>query len=406
MYQRLAQSRVEEALSDTRVVLIAGPRQAGKTTLISRFTGDERAYFTLDDPTVRNIATSDPVGFLRGIEYAAIDEVQRAPDLLLAIKQSVDTDKRPGRFLLTGSANIMTIPRVADSLAGRMEIVPLLPLSQAEIAGRFPHFIERAFAGEVRAPKEMILGDALIALVLAGGYPEALARPDPRRRRKWYRSYVDALVQRDVRDVAAVDQLDRMPRLLRVLAEHSGQMINYSKVGEPVNLSHVTTQRYTGIFEHLFITWTLPPWHSNVIKRLRKTPKLHFWDSGLLADQRDLSADTLKANRGPLGALLETYVASELAKQAGWAEGRLTLSHFRDEKDNEVDVVIENDAGNVVGVEVKASATVNQSDFNGLRRLADACGDRFRLGVVLYDHDMVVPYGANMVAAPISCLWD
>jgi uncharacterized protein len=406
LYERLAQSRVEEALSDTRVVLISGPRQAGKTTLISRFTGDGRAYFTLDDATVRNIATSDPVGFLRGIEYAAIDEVQRAPDLLLAIKQSVDTDKRPGRFLLTGSANIMTIPRVADSLAGRMEIVPLLPLSQAEIAGSFPHFIERAFAGEVRAPKKMILGDDLVAVVLAGGYPEALARTHPRRRRKWYQSYVDALVQRDVRDVAAVDQLDRMPRLLRVLAEHSGQMINYSKVGEPLNLNHVTTQRYTGIFEHLFITWTLPPWHSNVIKRLRKTPKLHFWDSGLLADQRDLTADNLKANRGPLGALLETHVASELAKQTGWAEGRLTLSHFRDEKNNEVDIVIEDETGNVVGVEVKASATVNQSDFSGLRRLADACGDRFRLGVVLYDHDAIVPFGGNMIAAPISCLWN
>ena len=405
MYPRFVQDRVKEALSDTRVVLLAGPRQSGKTTLARKLAGDDRVFLTLDNATTLDAARQDPVGFVRGIDMAVIDEIQRAPELLLAIKESVDADPRPGRFLLTGSANLMTLPRVADSLAGRMQVVRLLPLARSEIRGTSPNFLRDVFRGEVPAAGYPILGDDLVGAVLAGGYPEALARQSWVRRQDWYLDYVDAIVQRDVRDIAQIEQIRQMPPLLRVLAQYSGQLVNYSGIGSPLGMNHVTTQKYAGVFESLFLLRTISPWYTNDLKRLTKTPKLHFLDSGLLAALRDISPDRLAADRGPFGALLETFVLTELLKLASWADDRLEFSHFRDKDRNEVDVVIENRRGLVVGVEMKASATVTGSDFGGLRRLAEACGDRFALGLVLYDHDKAVPFGERLFAVPISALW-
>lgn len=406
MYPRFVERRVGQAMSDTRVVLLAGPRQAGKTTLARKVAeGTGMAFLTLDDATTLDAARGDPVGFVRGLDRAVIDEVQRVPELLLAVKGSVDADRRPGRFLLTGSANLMSLPRVADSLAGRMEVVRLLPLAQGEIRGGPPGFLDQAFGGGVPAVGQVVVGDDLLAVVLAGGYPEALARDSWARRQDWYLDYVDAIVQRDVRDIAQVEQLRQMPRLLRALAQHSGQLVNHSAVGAALGMNHVTTQRYAGVFEWLFLTATLPPWHTNRLKRLAKTPKLHFLDPGLLAALRGLSPDRLRSDRGPFGALLETFVFSELLKLAGWSGERLEFTHFRDKERNEVDVVMEDRHGRVVGVEVKASATVTGADFGGLRRLAEACGDRLALGLVLHDHDKVVPFGERLFAAPLSTLW-
>jgi predicted AAA+ superfamily ATPase len=350
-------------------------------------------------------ATEDPVGFLRGLERAVIDEIQRAPELLLSIKAEVDKDKSPGRFLLTGSANLMTVPKVADSLAGRMEVVKLLPLARSEIQGAKSTFLDNAFNGAAPTVETTIIGDDLIEMVLAGGYPEALDRRRWARRQDWYHGYVDALVQRDVRDIAQIEQLAIMPKLLSILAEHSGQLVNYSGVGGAISLNHVTTQKYVRVFESLFIVQTLQPWFTNKLKRLTKSPKLHFLDAGLLAALRDISPDVVRKDKTSFGAILETFVFSELQKIATWNEQRFSFSHFRDKDKNEVDVVIENRRGEVVGVEVKSSATVSAGDFSGIRRLAEACGDRFVQGVVLYDHDQVVPFAENMRAVPLSCLW-
>jgi len=405
MYERFVKNRISEALADTRVVFISGPRQSGKTTLATEIAANEMPFFTLDDATVLAAASEDPVGFLRGLDRAIIDEVQRAPELLLAIKAEVDRDKRPGRFLLTGSANIMTIPRIADSLAGRMEVVKLLPLSRSEIESKRSTFLENVFNGISPTVENTILGDDLMEIVLAGGYPEAIARKKWGRRQDWYHGYIDAIVQRDVRDVAQIEQLAIMPKLLSILAEHSGQLVNYSGIGSAIGLNHVTTRKYTGIFENLFVVQTLQPWFTNKLKRLTKSPKLHFLDAGLLAALRGISPDILRKNKTPFGAILETFVFSELQKIATWSEQRVSFSHFRDKDKNEVDIVIENRRGEVVGIEVKSSATVSASDFSGMRKLAEACGDRFIQGLVLYDHDQVVPFGANMTAAPLSCLW-
>lgn len=405
-YPRFAGAQVEKALADTRVVLLAGPRQAGKTTLARSLADDRRAYQTLDNATTLNAAQRDPTGFVRGLDRAVIDEIQRAPELLLAIKESVDADPRPGRFLLTGSANLMTLPRVADSLAGRMETVRLLPLAQAEIAASAPPtFLDRVFAGEPPTVGVQRSGADLVDTVLAGGYPEALARRTWPRRQDWYLDYVDAVVQRDVRDIANVDQLDRMPRLLRALAEHSGQLINHAGVGAAIGLNHVTTQKYTSVFEQLFLVRTLPPWHSNALKRLTKKPKLHFVDPGLLAAMRGVTPEGIARDRGAFGPILETFVFTELLKLAGWSDERLTFSHYRDKDQYEVDVVIEDRRGRIVGIEVKASATVTGDDFRGLRRLQESVGGQFALGLVLYDHDRAVPFGERLLAAPISSLW-
>jgi predicted AAA+ superfamily ATPase len=406
MYPRFAASRIRQALSDTRVVLVVGPRQAGKTTLVQSLADKQLRFETLDNATTRQAAAQDPTGFIRSLDRAVIDEIQRAPDLLLAIKESVDADPRPGRFLLTGSANLMTLPRVADSLAGRMEAVRLLPLAQSEIAaGAPPTFLERVFRGEAPDMGRPLIGDDLIEGVLSGGYPEALTRKTWARRQDWYLDYVDAVVQRDVRDVANVDQLDRMPRLLRALAAHSGQLVNHAGVGAAIRLNHVTTQRYTAVFEQLFLVRTLAPWHSNALKRLTKTPKLHFLDAGLLAAMRGVAPDHVARDRRLFGSILETFVFSELLKLAGWNAERLTFSHYRDKDQFEVDIVMEDRRARVVGVEVKAAATATADDFRGLRRLADATGDRFAIGLVLYDNNRAVPFGERLWAAPLSCLW-
>lgn len=405
MYPRFAKERVEEALSDTRVVLISGPRQSGKTTLAMDVAGDKTPFLTLDDANVLRSAVDDPVGFVRGLDRAVIDEVQRAPDLLLAIKNLVDDDKTPGRFLLTGSANLMTLPKVADSLAGRMEVIRLLPLSQAETIGVKSNFIDRAFAGKKPAVDHIVVGDGLVETVLSGGYPEALGRRRWSRKQDWYHEYLDALVQRDVRDVAQIEQLSVMPKLLTVLAEHSGQLVNYSGIGGAIGFNHVTTQKYVGVFESLYLVHTLQPWFTNRLKRLTKSPKLHFLDAGLLAAMREVSPDSVKKDRTAFGPILETFVFSELRKIASWSEQRCTFAHYRDKEKNEVDLVLENRRGQIVGIEVKSSATVSAADFSGLRKLADACGDKFVQGMVLYDHDKVVPFGERSFAAPLSSLW-
>jgi len=406
MFERLVERRAEEALSDTPVVLIVGPRRAGKTTLVRKMGETGRTYITLDDQTVLAAARSDPAGLIRGLDRAIIDEIQRAPDLLLAIKKTVDEDYRPGRFLLTGSANVLTLPRVADSLTGRMETLQLLPLARAEVEGRTPTFLEHLFAGKLRRQREAILGDDLAKLVLLGGFPEAISRESERRRQDWSRSYLTSVLTRDLRDIADVEKLTELPKFARLLAEHSGQLVNYSQFGAGINVSHKTGQRYVGLLEQVFLIATLQPWFTNALKRIVKTPKLHFLDSGLLATVRGLSFDRVKADRGTFGALLESFVFAEVLKLMTGSDLRLTPHHFRDRDGREVDIVLERDDGMIAGIEVKASATVKAGDFGGLRALADACGDRFAFGVVLYDSADIVPFGDKLAAVPLSSLWD
>ncbi|HEY1560724.1 MAG TPA: ATP-binding protein [Caulobacteraceae bacterium] len=405
MYERFAENPIAEALEDTPVTLVVGPRRAGKTTLVRKMSDAGRTYITLDDRTVLDAAQADPTGFIRGLDRAVIDEIQRAPDLMLAIKKAVDEDYRPGRFLLTGSANVLTLPRVADSLVGRIETIRMLPLARAEIAGATPTFLERLFAGELLGVRQAVVGDDLLRIALLGGFPETIVRESERRRQAWARSYLASIVSRDLRDIAEIENLTELPKFVRLLAEHSGRLVNYSKFASSIGVNYKTANRYVALLEQVFLVSTLQPWHTNLLKRIGRTPKLHFLDSGLLAAARGLSFERVNADRGLLGPLLETFVYSEVLKLMTASNLRLTPFHFRDQQMHEVDIVLERDDGLIAGIEIKASATVRSADFAGLRTLAEACGDRFAFGAVLYDSPDLVPFGDRLAAAPLSSLW-
>jgi predicted AAA+ superfamily ATPase len=406
LFKRFIERSLREALEDTPVVLVIGPRRAGKTTLARAMATGERAYLTLDDQTVLEAAEADPAGFVRGLDRAIIDEVQRAPKLLLAIKRSVDDDKRPGRFLLTGSANVLMLPKVADSLAGRMQTIQMLPFSRSEIVGRQSAFLDNLFTGRWKRPRDVSVGDALVEIVLTGGYPESIARPTERRRQAWMRAYLESVLTRDLREIAEIEKLTDLPRFVRLLAEHAGQLVNYSAIGNGINVTYKTSQRYVGLLEQVFLTATLQPWFTSSVKRVVKTPKLQFLDPGILAASKGLTLARTTGDRQLFGALLECFVFAELLKLASWSDLRVVPYHFRDLNGGEVDIVLERDDGAIVGLEVKASATVGSQDFYGIKKLATAAGKRFVGGVVLYDGETVVPFGERMAAVPISSLWN
>lgn len=394
-----------EAMLDTPVVLLAGPRQAGKTTLVRQMAKQGLRYLTLDDELTLLSAREDPVGMIRSLDRAVIDEIQRAPQLLLAIKKSVDEDRRPGRFLLTGSANLMALPTVADSLAGRMETLSLLPLSQSEIDGGAENWIDSVFSGLIPKSASLAKDSALVDRVLRGGYPEAISRPSPKRRAAWAKQYLDSIIQRDVRDVSGIEKLDQLPRFLRALAQTAGQMCNYSQLGGQVGLDGKTASSYIGVFEKMYLLRRVDVWARNRLNRVVKTPKLQFIDSGLLATLLDLGTHEVEQERTRFGYVLETFVFGELLKHATTANGDYQLMYYRDADKFQVDVVIENAAGHLIGVEVKAAATVKDRDLRGLRKLSSQAGGQFKMGVLLYDGDETMPLGDGIWAAPLSSLW-
>lgn len=405
LYPRLLETRIAEAMADTPVVLVAGPRQAGKTTLVRQIAAQEMRYLTLDDELTLLAAKEDPVGLIRSLDRAVIDEIQRAPQLLLAIKKTVDGDRRPGRFLLTGSANLMALPLAADSLAGRMETLTLMPLSQSEIHGSNANWVDSAFTGHLLTATQPFLGNDLIETVLRGGYPEAVVRSSTRRRAEWSRQYINSIIQRDVRDVADVGKLDHLPRFLRALAQVSGQMCNYSRLGGQVGLDHKTAARYIGVFEQMYLLRRIEVWAQNRLNRIVKTPKIQFVDSGLLSTLANVTPTLAQKNRNCFGNILECFVYGELRKHMATAESDCQLLYYRDHDQYEVDFIIENAAGNLVGVEVKAAATVTGGDLRGLKRLSSVAGEQLKMCVILYDGSETMPLGDGFWAAPLSSLW-
>lgn len=404
-YPRFLAAQITKALKDTRVVMISGPRQAGKTTLVRSLLSTNWEYRTLDDQATYNAARSDPVGFIRGANRLAIDEIQRAPDLIPAIKRSVDEDQRPGRFIISGSANVMTIPTVSESLAGRVELVTLLPLSRSEVIRRRPSFIQSCFDGQPPRPSEKLIGSDLVRVILAGGYPEVLTRATPARQRKWCLDYVETIVKRDIRDISTIHKLGDMPRLVRVLTEYSGRLVNLTQVGGELGLHHTTIGTYLAILEQVYLLERVRPWFRNELKRLIKTPKLHFLDTGLLAALRGITLETVRHDRATAGPLFESYVFGELRKQATWTDQSLTFHQFLDKDQREVDFVIENGKRQTVGIEVKAGATVQDRDFSGMRALQQVAGNGFRCGIVLYDGESILPFGKQLFAVPFPSLW-
>lgn len=408
LYPRYAESRLVEALADTPIVLIHGPRQCGKTTLAQTFGKAHRfTYFNFDDDVVLSAAKADPIGFVADLPQRAIlDEVQRVPEIFPALKTTVDRDHSFGRFLLTGSANVLLIPRLAESLAGRMEILRLHPLSQSELAHHEPGFLDSLFEASFQTRRFERMGSMLADRVVAGGYPRALTRTTSRRRAVWYRDYIETLVQRDVLDLARIRSLDVLPRLLELSAGQTAQLFNVSDLASPFQVSRQTIREYVTLLERVFLLERLSPWHSNRTSRLIKTPKLHIGDTGLASVLLGLDAATLVKDRKTLGQLLETFVFQEFRRQASWHRDALRFHHFRDRDGREVDIVIERSARELAGIEIKAASTVTGRDFRGLRKLKEYSGERFTSGVVLYDGEASVPFGEGLFAVPIRALWE
>lgn len=406
--RRHAEESVRLALTDTRIVAMVGPRQSGKTTLARRIADDDgRTYISLDDAQFRRFAQEDPVGFVRGLQTAAIDEIQRAPNLILALKKKVDEDPRPGRYLITGSVDLFRGSISPDSLAGRVETVELLPFSQAEIAGAAPpRFLDRGFAGDFPDVEDTGPTADMIERIVSGGYPAALARPVPARRRAWLRAYSKALVERDVSDIAPVGKRDEMVRLVDHAALSAGQLLNMSSLGARLGVDGKTVDRWLVLLEHMFLIRRIRAWHSSQLKRLVKTPKLHFLDSGLLAALLRTEVADIVRNRQKLGPLLENFVHGEIAKAISLSGETTTVSHYRDKDGIEVDLVLERSPGTVMGIEVKAGATAHPRDFRGLQRLKEVSGNRFACGILLHDGERIQRTAPKLFAMPIRMLWE
>lgn len=415
LYARHIKAGLDAALDDTPVAVVVGPRQAGKSTLASVVTEERGArYVTLDDDGPREAANGDPTGFVEGATLPlCIDEFQKAPALLPAIKARVDRaragGKRPaGMFILIGSANVWATLRISESLVGRAERVPLWPLSQGELLGRRETFIDDLFVGRVAQLANAPVGRAAIAEALAtGGYPEALARRDPQRRGRWFEEYVAMTLERDVRDlVRNAQQLDELPTLLRLAATRVSGLLSPTGIARDAGMSRPTVQRYLTLLEQLFLLIRARAWSRNIGQRLIKAPKVWLPDTGLACHLLDYEQARFEEDETALaGALFENFVAMELVKQAAWAEANVRVHHFRTAGGREVDVLIERGDGAVCGLEVKLGASAQSRDFGALRHLQSKLGPRFKLGVVVHTGPETLRFGPGLWALPVSALW-
>ena len=409
MYPRHIHALLTEALADTPVVLLNGARQTGKSTLVQTLASREgRRYLTLDDRVVLAAAKSDPTGFIAGLSGPVVmDEIQRAPELFLDIKAAVDRDRTPGRFLLTGSANVLLLPTLADSLAGRMEVLSLWPLSCCEMAGDAAfNRADWLFDGPLDAVQIPPCDrQMLVETILHGGFPEAAARSTAKRRAAWFESYLQTILQRDLRELANLEQLTEVPHLLQLLATRSASLLNQAELSRASRLTQTTLKRYLSLLETLFLVVRIPAWARNPGKRLVKSPKVFLPDTGLLSWLLDLSADKLLARPGLPGHLVETFVACELLKHLAYSGKGLSLWHYRTQTDIEVDFILEDRMGKLTGIEVKASASVDAADFKGLRHLQDTEGAAFSRGILLYAGRETVAFSDRLHAIPLSLWW-
>ena len=411
MLRRHIIDRLLDGLADTPAVLVNGARQTGKSTLVqsAELAEQSRQYLTFDDPGILAAAKRDPNGFVAGLNAAVtLDEVQHVPELFPVIKAAIDRNRQPGRFLLTGSANVMLLPKLSEFLAGRMEVLTLWPFSQGEMRGVRESFVDTLFSqksvgwtGKTATARR----EELLETILAGGYPLAVARQSATRRDAWFQSYVMTMLQRDIRDLANIADVTAVPRLLSVVAARAGGLLNFADLSRSVALPQTTLKRYFALLEATFLVQLLRPWARNLGKRIIQTPKVYLNDTGLLAHLLGATVDRLKAEGNLAGAVLENFVLMELRKQSTWSATQPELFYWRTASGQEVDVVLEDRAGRVAGVEVKAAATLSGNDVRGLQGLATAAGKDWVRGVVLYAGTEVIPFSGNLHGVPLSRLW-
>jgi predicted AAA+ superfamily ATPase len=406
LYPRHISNALQEALADTPVVCLLGPRQSGKTTLAQNYCPDF-SYITFDDSTLLDVARRDPVGFIQGLsDHVILDEVQRAPELMPAIKASVDRNRKPGRFLLTGSANLLLLPKVQESLAGRVEVLHLYPLTELEKQRNerllLNNFMSGTISPQINGEQSVVTGVA--EAVCQGGYPESVKRPSGRARR-WHTQYLNAIIQRDVKDISAIRDETEMSRLMSMLSCRTGQLLNISSLTRDLGIGRDTTEKYITILERLFLVRRLPAWHRNRAKRLIKTPKVHIVDSGLCSTLMKITPGDWNSHGQEFGPLLESFVVQQLACQASWMGDDIQFSHYRDKDQVEVDLVIEK-GRDIWGVEIKKSASIHSKDGAGIARLAAQAGKAFKGGMILYCGTNTLPLeNTGGLAVPMNALW-
>lgn len=395
-------------MADTRVVLVNGARQSGKSTLIQLIADGRLVEMrNLDRPEDLRAAESDPSGFVDFDRTMVIDEVQRAPELFLAIKATVDTDPRPGRFLLTGSSQVLALHGLPDTLPGRMETIELWPLSQGEIDGRPDGFIDAAFTeGPDLRHRSSVTRIGYAERLVRGGFPEAARRSEPRRRARFLDSYVRDLINRDVRQLGEIERLAQLRTMLRLVAARNANLLVLSSLATETRLSFHTVQRYLGLLEEVFLIKRVPAWSRNLSARAVATPKVAFVDSGIAANLLQAEPSSLVRPGGHFGPLLEGFVLMELARQLTWCLTRAELYHYRTKDKIEVDAVLENPHGQVIAIEVKAAITVTGDDFRGIKHLAERLGDDLVAGYVLYTGTETLSFGPKLSAVPVSALWE
>lgn len=409
MFERFIKNKIFNALEDTPVVYIMGPRQSGKTTIVNDIIDDNWKYVSFDDSAQLNIAKADPVGFIRELSKnhpVVLDEVQRLPEIFVSIKQAVDENRTPGKFILTGSANALLLPTLSDSLAGRMEMLKLTALSECEILATQPTFLAKILKNEAPSANQIRVKEHLIDRIVTGCFPEPVQRSNEERIQAWYDNYLLSLIQKDIKDIGHIEHHGEMAKLLSILCLYSANLINYTQLGGKLELHRATAKKYTALLEQLFLIENLPAWHTNLSKRLIKTPKLHITDTGIICSARGLTTQIIKQKPDLLGALTETFVYNELKKQANFINAKLDFYHYRDKSGHEVDIILENNFNEIIGIKVKAAASINHKDFQGLIQLKEMVGDQFKIGILLYDGDHTSAFGDRLFAVPIGALWN
>lgn len=404
---RHSMGAAEEALIDTRVVLITGARQCGKSTIVNQIVRARDAEWrSLDRAATRQAAVFDPTSFVESEGLLAIDEIQRAPELLLAIKEQVDTDPRAGQYLLTGSAQVLGLRGVPDALPGRMETIELWPLSQGEIDEASDGFIDAIFTqGRKFKHRSGLQRNDYIARLVRGGFPEAIARTG-RRREVFFDNYVADIINRDVIQLSEIERGPQLRALVRLLAARSGGLLVPGSLANDLGLPQTTVSRYLGLLEEVFLIKRVPAWSRNLSARATATAKVAMVDSGIAANLLGQDEKSLRQPESPLGGLLEGFVTMELARQLTWSHTRAELFHYRTKDKVEVDIVLEDRRGRVVAFEVKASATVRPDDFTGINHLAARLGDDLIAGIVLYTGSETLAFGERNLAVPISAIWE
>jgi predicted AAA+ superfamily ATPase len=408
---RHIRNKLLKALDVSPVVFLNGPRQAGKSTLVQAIAKKEypAEYVTFDSTTQMAAAANSPTSYLKERKGALIvDEVQLVPEIFRALKVVVDelrqehASKLKGRFLLTGSANIMALPKLSDPLVGRMNVLTLYPISSAEYLGGNGDFIERLFNKDFETDTAK---HKLSDVIRAATYPE-ISGVDVHERTTWFDGYLTTILQRDVRALAEIEKISSLPNLLRILANRSGGLVNDADIARDAGLNAVTSRNYKTLLKMLFLTFELAPWYRNIGKRLVKSPKGYMTDTLLLCHLLQYELSDLEKNRPELfGHVLENFVATELLKLMTFRDDKMNLFHFRSSDNKEVDFVLEKTNGQLTAAEVKKSDNVSKSDFKGLEELQRITGNDFICGIVLYRGKDVVPFGQNLWAVPISNLW-